>query len=114
MDPGKSLNVAPEEDWLTQNVMFSCLSSKAVHIDVVEELSSSSFINALTRFVVIRGRVQEFRSDRGMNFLGTTESLGVNAINVEDGPVGQFLLDKRAVWIFNLHTHPTWAAHGRG
>nr|XP_034315588.1 uncharacterized protein LOC117685358 [Crassostrea gigas] len=82
-------------------VMFSCLSSRAVHIEVVEEMSSSSFINALRRFVAIRGRVQEFRSDRGTNFVGSTESLGVHTINVEDGPVGQFLLDNRAVWIFN-------------
>lgn len=28
-------------------VMFSCLSPRAVHIEVIEEMSSSSFINAL-------------------------------------------------------------------
>nr|XP_034322470.1 uncharacterized protein LOC117688488 [Crassostrea gigas] len=72
-------------------VMFSCLSSRAVHIEVVEEMSSSSSINALRRFVAIRGRVQEFRLDRGTNFVCSTESLGIHTINVEDGPVGRFL-----------------------
>lgn len=91
-------------------VMFSCLSSRAVHIEVVEEMSSSSFINALRRFVAIRGRVQEFRSDRGTNFVGSTESLGFHTINVGDGPVGQFLLDNRAVWIFN----PPYSSHMGG
>ncbi|XP_065944078.1 uncharacterized protein [Magallana gigas] len=82
-------------------VMFSCLSSRAVHIEVIEEMSSSSFINALRRFVAIRGSVKEFRSDRGTNFVGSTESLGIDAINVEDRPVNKFLLDNRTVWIFN-------------
>lgn len=82
-------------------VMFSCLSSRAVHIEVIEEMSSSSFINALRRFVAIRGSVKEFRSDRGTNFVGSTESLGIDAINVEDGPVNKFILDNRTVWIIN-------------
>ncbi|XP_056006689.1 uncharacterized protein LOC130050516 [Ostrea edulis] len=50
-------------------IMFSCLASRAIHIEVVEEMSSSSFINALRRFVAVRGHVKEFRSDRGTNLL---------------------------------------------
>lgn len=51
-------------------VIFTCLSKRAIHIEVVEELSSSSFINALRRFIAVRGYVREFRSDRGTNLVG--------------------------------------------
>nr|XP_022331189.1 uncharacterized protein LOC111129227 [Crassostrea virginica] len=64
-------------------------------------MSSSSFINALRRFIAIRGHVKEIRSDRGTNFVGSTDSLGIHTVNFEDGPIKKFLLDNRTVWIFN-------------
>ncbi|XP_078330327.1 uncharacterized protein LOC111129274 [Crassostrea virginica] len=81
--------------------IFTCLSTRAVHIEVVEEMTSSSFINALKRFIAIRGNVNIFRSDRGTNFVGAVKELNFNAINVEDGPVGNFLLQHKVSWIFN-------------
>lgn len=49
-------------------VIFTCLVCRAIHLEVIEELSSSSFINALKRFMSIRGPVRQFRSDRGTNW----------------------------------------------
>ncbi|XP_056016958.1 uncharacterized protein LOC130053620 [Ostrea edulis] len=91
-------------------IMFSCLTSRAVHMEVIEDMTSSSFINALRRFIAIRGHVKEFRSDRGTNFIGSTEHLGVDVINIEDGPIKRFFLDQRSVWIFN----PPHASHMGG
>ncbi len=90
--------VANSKRWA---VLFTCLTSRAVHIEVVEELSSSAFINALRRFISIRGKVAEFRSDCGTNFVGATDSLNMHAINVENGPVREYLNSKKAVWLFN-------------
>ncbi|XP_053372777.1 uncharacterized protein LOC128546362 [Mercenaria mercenaria] len=59
-------------------VLFTCLTIRAVHIELIEEMSSSAFINALRRFVAIRGNVTEFRSDRGTKFVGATDDLGVD------------------------------------
>ena len=87
--------VANNKRW---TVLLTRMSSRAIHIEVIEELSASSFINALRRFVSIRGKVQIFRSDRGTNFVGSTESLG---INVESAPVKDFLLSNGTSWIFN-------------
>jgi len=64
-------------------VLFTCLTTRAVHIEVVEEMSSSAFINALRRFVAIRGKVSVFRSDRGTNFVGAIDNLHIDTINVE-------------------------------
>ena len=82
-------------------LLFTCLCTRAVHIEIVEDMSSSSFINALIRFITIRGRVVQFSSDRGMNFVGATEELSIHAINVEDPTVKNFLFDKGVTWIFN-------------
>ncbi|XP_053381914.1 uncharacterized protein LOC128549337 [Mercenaria mercenaria] len=71
-------------------VLFTCLAITAVHIEVIDEMSSSSFINALRRFVSLRGAVKQFRSDRGTNFVGATDFLGIEAINVEDSPMRNF------------------------
>ncbi|KAL3190402.1 hypothetical protein MRX96_019346 [Rhipicephalus microplus] len=51
-------------------LLFTCLSIRAVDIEVVEGLDTSSFINALRRFLAIRGLLKQIRSDRGTNFVG--------------------------------------------
>lgn len=43
-------------------VLFTCLAIRAVHIEIIEDMSASSFINALRRFIALRGNVKEFRS----------------------------------------------------
>ena len=82
-------------------VLFSCMSCRAVHIEVIEEMSTSSFINALRRFMSIRGKVKEFYSDRGTNFIGAAKELGIPGICVEDNTLKSFLCDKGSVWKFN-------------
>lgn len=82
-------------------IMFSCLTTRAIHIEVIEEMSSSSFINALRRFEAIRGPVKVFRSDKGTNFVGATDELGIQTLNVEDGPIKKHLRENGTVWIFN-------------
>ena len=81
--------------------LFTCLVTRAVHIEVVEEMSASSFINALLRFQAIRGPVRIFRSDRGTNFVGTVNEMNINVIEVENGPIKNFLQKHGISWIFN-------------
>ena len=91
-------------------ILFTCMTSRAVHIELVEEMSSSAFINALRRFVSIRGRVTEFRSDRGTNFIGSTGALRINTVNIESPPIKKFFLENGCTWIFN----PPHASHMGG
>ena len=46
-------------------VLFTCLSIRAIHIEVAHSLDTESFINALRRFVSRRGTPEEIRSDNG-------------------------------------------------
>ncbi|XP_052787345.1 uncharacterized protein LOC128222405 [Mya arenaria] len=91
-------------------VLFTCLTIRAVHVELVEEMSSSAFINALRRFISIRGNVLQFRSDRGTNFVGATSDLGVDAVNIEDQRVKGLLEEKGTTWVFN----PPHASHMGG
>lgn len=51
--------------------IFVCFSTKAVHIEVVIDLSSVSFVAAYRRFISRRGAVQNLHSDCGTNFIGS-------------------------------------------
>ena len=82
-------------------VLFSCLTTRAVHIELIEDMSSSCFINALRRLVALRGPVKIYRSDRGTNFVGAADDIGVHVVNVEEGPVKSHLKENTATWIFN-------------
>lgn len=56
--------------------MFTCMSTRAVHIEVVESMDTSSAINALRRFFAICGPAK-LRSDCGTNFIGAIKELGL-------------------------------------
>lgn len=91
-------------------VIFTCMAIRAIHLEVLEEMSSSSFINALRRFIALRGPVVEMRSDRGTNFIGAANELNANCIFVETGPVHEHLLKSGISWKFN----PPHASHMGG
>ncbi|XP_062604471.1 uncharacterized protein LOC134266272 [Saccostrea cucullata] len=79
-------------------VIFTCLYCRAVHFELIEEMSTGSFINAMRRFYAIRGEVKEFRSDRGTNFVGAADVLHMKVINVEDSETISMLEDHRTGW----------------
>ncbi|XP_060757456.1 uncharacterized protein LOC132868527 [Neoarius graeffei] len=81
-------------------VLFTCLSVRAIHIEVIESMDSSSLINALRRFQAIRGPVKHLRSDRGTNFIGASTDLEIPS-NADEKAVERFLSDQGTTWTFN-------------
>ena len=55
--------------------LFVSLSVKAVHIELVSDLSTTAFIACLRRFVSRRGRPEVIWSDHGTNFVGAAREL---------------------------------------
>ncbi|XP_069134244.1 uncharacterized protein [Argopecten irradians] len=91
-------------------VILTCLVIRAVHIEVIEEMTTSSFINALRRFTSLRGEVKFIRSDCGTNFVGAAKELDSTVINVDDPNFKSFLTRKGITWKFN----PPHASHMGG
>ena len=55
--------------------IFVCFTSKAVHIELVTDLSSNSFILCLQRFIGRRGLPERIYSDNATNFVGASREL---------------------------------------
>lgn len=61
-----------EKRW---GILFKCLTTRAVHIDLLHSLDTDSFLMALRRFISRRGKPSELLSDQGTNFKGGEREL---------------------------------------
>ena len=90
--------------------IFTCLRMRAVHIEMVRDLSSDGFIMAVLRFVARRGPPMEIFSDNGTNFRGSSSEI-VDALKLWNHEnVQRRLAEHRIVWHFN----PPAASHQGG
>lgn len=58
--------------------LFVCLVVKAVHLEVVADLSTASCINAVKRVVARRGRIVEIHCDNATAFVGADRDLAMS------------------------------------
>ncbi|XP_077290365.1 uncharacterized protein LOC143914149 [Arctopsyche grandis] len=56
--------------------IFICFVTKAVHMEVVSDLTTVAFLNCFKRFVARRGKPAIMWSDNGTNFVGAKRELG--------------------------------------
>lgn len=55
--------------------VYVCLSTKAIHLEAVTELSTAAMLASLRRFVSRRGKPIHIYSDNGTNFVGCNQEL---------------------------------------
>ncbi|GFV23770.1 integrase catalytic domain-containing protein [Trichonephila clavipes] len=55
--------------------IFVCLASKAVHLEIVSDLTTDAFLATLKRFVARRGKCATISSDNAKNFVGANREL---------------------------------------
>lgn len=72
MKEGRRRNAKTSKAYLA---LFICMSTKAVHLEVVADLSTDAFLAALDRFVAWRGIPSLIRSDCRTNFVGAARQL---------------------------------------
>ena len=94
-------------------LIFTCLAVRAVHIELIESMDTSSFINGLRRFLAIRGPAAQLRSDCGTNFVGArNEFQAALATEMNKKDIDAYLSQKGCEWIFNSphasHTGGIW------
>jgi hypothetical protein len=55
-------------------LLFICLTTRAVHIEVCEDLTIPTWLNAMERFIARRGSPKKVFSDRGSTFVGGSKA----------------------------------------
>ena len=55
--------------------LFICLATKAIHLELVSDLTTASFIAAFRRFISRRGVCKRLYSDNATNFIGANREL---------------------------------------
>ena len=60
-------NKSQKKIWV---LIITCLYSRAVHLEILTSMDTSTFILAFRRFTALRGHCNLLRSDRGSNFIG--------------------------------------------
>ncbi|XP_006823698.1 uncharacterized protein LOC102809358 [Saccoglossus kowalevskii] len=82
-------------------LIFTCLASRAVHIEDLDYMSTDSFINALRCLIAIRGKVLMIRCDQGTNFVGASHELKENLNKLNIDSIARKLLSQNCEFLFN-------------
>jgi hypothetical protein len=90
--------------------LFTCLATRAIHLEVAFSLDTDSFLRALERFTSRRGRPLVIRSDNGTNFVGGQRELKTLLNEWNQAKIESHLLEREIQWIFN----PPAASHMGG
>lgn len=85
--------------------VFVCFATKAVHLELVNDLSTKAFISCLKRFFSRRGVSKTIQSDNRTNFVGADNELKklFKEIDstIKNETVQNYLASKSITWTFN-------------
>ena len=87
--------------------LFTCLTVRAVHIEICHSLSTDSCLLAIQRFASRRGLPSVFYSDNGTNFVGSANEIKsfVKELS-EPNEIESYLAERSCKWKFNPPSSP--------
>ena len=94
-------------------ILFTCLSCRGIHLEMVSKADTDSFILALRRFIARRGPVRTIRSDNGGNFVGASNEFEKAYKEMDHNRIRKFLLTKQCDLI-DWHRNPPESSHKGG
>ncbi|XP_044315228.1 uncharacterized protein LOC123037635 [Drosophila rhopaloa] len=84
--------------------VFICFATKAIHLELVQDLSTPAFLRALKRFILTRGKPARIWSDNATNFVGAKNELAELKNLFLSGPhiraIEEFCLEDSIEWCF--------------
>jgi transposase InsO family protein len=92
-----------EKRWVA---LFTCLSVRAVHLEVAHSLTTDSAIDAIRRFAARRGNPKKIFSDNGTNFHGANVELKKALDNLNQDELTDKSSSMGIQWIFNPPASP--------
>ena len=93
-------------------VIFTCLTTQAVHLEMAYSLSTDSFIQTLRKFIAIRGSIRLLRCDNGTNFVGANRELARCVDAIQSPELKSFVLRHGCDLEFRMN--PPGASHMGG
>ncbi|XP_048580449.1 uncharacterized protein LOC116609843 [Nematostella vectensis] len=90
-------------------VLFTCMASRAIYLEVAHSLETDWYINALRRFICRRGPVREMRSYQGTNLIGAKNELQRALTEMDCG----WIVKENCDW-FETKFNPPSASHRGG
>ena len=82
--------------------LFTCLKTRAVHVEVAHSLDTASFLMSLDRFISRRGVPELIRSDNGTNFVAGERELKATLASWNHERIAAALTPRHITWIFNV------------
>ncbi|XP_070145039.1 uncharacterized protein [Drosophila kikkawai] len=93
-----------EKRWVA---LFTCLTTRAIHLELAHDLSTDSCIIAIRNFVCRRGPVHRLRSDNGKNFVGADREARRFGDVFETERIQSELSSRSIEWVFNWPSNPS-------
>lgn len=98
--------------------IFVCFTTRAIHIEDVGSLETDDFIQALRRFISIRGAAKEIWSDNGTNFVGGEKEIRLAVQEWNEKAIVESLHERGVEWhsqpLKKWHFQPPTASHMSG
>ena len=90
--------------------MFTCMNSRAVHIEVTHNLDTNSFKQALRGTFARRGNIRTIYSDNGNNFIGADNELKRAFEEMDNEKIQAFMQEFGGDWV-KWKRNPSVASH---
>ncbi|XP_065197638.1 uncharacterized protein LOC135829160 [Sycon ciliatum] len=86
--------------------LFTCLATRAVHVELAHDLSTDSTLMAIRRFISRRGCPLVIHSDNGTNFKGAAKELRQAIRELNEARIQDQLSHDGITWSFNPPAAP--------
>jgi hypothetical protein len=98
-------------------LIITCMASRAIHVELLDDMTTDAYINGLRCFIAIRGPVQTMRCDQGSNFVGADRELREALKEIKEEQLRKFFEKNQCRFIMNSphssHMGGCWERHIR-
>ncbi|XP_026464750.1 uncharacterized protein LOC113376024 [Ctenocephalides felis] len=94
--------------------LFVCFVTKAIHIELVSDLTAECFLAALRRFTARRGKPSDIFSDNGTNFVGANSELNELSKFLQNKSIKSTITNNLSIESISWHYIPANSPHFGG
>ena len=92
-------------------VIFACMTSRAIHVDLSQNYSCDAFLQVVRRFCSIRGWPQTFFSDNGTQIVAASKELKQVISDLDQETLHRYSVNHGTTWKFSPASAPWYNGH---